>query len=191
MRRDEWIRHVRDYADGEIVEGLRIDGRPLTALEVKALEVLCGRLSWPSMHWGVEDVHPDAWPHLAAAFVQAGWTPPVVGRTIPSRRLDPATSHAAEPVTIKAGTQRARLLAAFATDAATDGLTDEEAADLADGVPYRSEFAKRCSELRDGGHIAPTGATRTGVAGHQRIVSRITDAGRTALAALPKPDTNA
>lgn len=80
------------------------------------------------------------------------------------------------------GTQQARLLAAFAQPAAADGLTDEEAADLADGVPYRSEFAKRCSELREAGLIVPTGATRKGVAGHERIVSQITDAGRAVVA---------
>ena len=68
-------------------------------------------------------------------------------------------------------------------------LTDEEAADLADGVPYRSEFAKRCSELRAAALVEVVeGVTRPGVAGHQRIVSRITEAGRATLATLPKPD---
>jgi hypothetical protein len=32
---------------------------------------LADRLTWPSMHWGVEDVHPDAWPHVVAAAVTA------------------------------------------------------------------------------------------------------------------------
>ena len=32
---------------------------------------LAERLKWPSMHWGVEDVHPDAWPHVVAASVAA------------------------------------------------------------------------------------------------------------------------
>lgn len=30
-----------------------------------------GRLSWPSMHWGAEDLHPDALPHIAAAALDA------------------------------------------------------------------------------------------------------------------------
>lgn len=90
---------------------------------------------------------------------------------------------------VRAGTQRARLLAAFALPEAADGLTDEEAADLADGVPYRSEFAKRCSELRAAALIVPTGVTRKGVAGLERIVSQITDQGHATVRALyPEPD---
>lgn len=110
-------------------------------------------------------------------------------RTIPARSTDPHTSHAATTaIRVKAGTQRHRLLAAFAQDAAEAGLTDEEAADLADGVPYRSEFAKRCSELRMAGFIelclyagTSSPVTRKGVAGQERIVCQITDAGRAAV----------
>src|SRR5690606_24717316 len=29
------------------------------------------RLAWPSLHWGVEGVHPDAWPHIAMAAADA------------------------------------------------------------------------------------------------------------------------
>lgn len=32
------------------------------------------RLTWASMHWGTEDVHPDAWPHIAAAASVAAET---------------------------------------------------------------------------------------------------------------------
>lgn len=101
---------------------------------------------------------------------------------IPSRSTDPDTSHAAAAeVKVKANTQRALLLAAFALENRwdfVDGLTDEQAMAHADGVSATSEYAKRCSELREGGYIEPTGETRPGSAGPQRIVSRITDKGR-------------
>lgn len=113
---------------------------------------------------------------------------PQVGRTIPSRRSDPGTSHnAATAIKVKAGTQRAKLLLAF-RDAPTTrlqgDLTDEEAMEDAEGVSPVSEYAKRCSELRDAGLIEPTGETRKGASGVDRIVSVITDAGRTAAQAL-------
>lgn len=122
---------------------------------------------------------------IATNIVAAGWRPPSTGAVIPSRTSDPATSRAAEPTPVKAGTQRAALLAAFASPGAERGLTDEEAADLADGVPYRSEFAKRCSELRAAEllEVVP-GVTRSGVSGYQRLVSRITDQGRDTSARL-------
>ena len=44
-------------------------------LEVQAVKAgIAKRMSWPSMHWGVEDVHPDAWPHIAAAALDAALT---------------------------------------------------------------------------------------------------------------------
>jgi hypothetical protein len=99
-----------------------------------------------------------------------------LGDVIPSRTTDPETSRAAEPVKVKAGTQRAWLLSAFNRDV---GLTDEEAMhETLGAVRPVSEYAKRCSELREGGFIEPTGETRAGSAGPQRIVSRITDKGR-------------
>lgn len=192
-----------------------LDREP-TPLEREAHKVIADRLSWASMHWRTELVDTEAWHHIARAFVAAGWRPqpeptcrhrrplklhtqpcepgceyPSTGTVIPSRSSDPDTSRRAEPTEVRAGTQRARLLAAFALEPAVDGLTDEEAADLADGVPYRSEFAKRCSELRAAGLIEPCvdggtsmPVTRKGVAGHYRIVCQITDAGRATLAGL-------
>lgn len=96
---------------------------------------------------------------------------------IPSRTTDPATSHAAaKEIRVKANSQRALLLAVFASHVP---LTDEEAMFESLGtVRATSEYAKRCSELREGGFIEPTGETRAGSAGPQRIVSRITDKGR-------------
>ena len=32
------------------------------------------RLSWASMHWGTESVSRDAWPHIAAAALDAALT---------------------------------------------------------------------------------------------------------------------
>lgn len=108
-----------------------------------------------------------------------------LGRVIPSRVSDPDTSRVAERVVkVKAGTQRARLLEAFAdretwwSPATGPGFTDEQAMLMAPGVSASSEYAKRCSELREGGFIEPTGETRLGAAGTPRIVSRITDKGR-------------
>lgn len=99
---------------------------------------------------------------------------------IPSRSTDPETSHAAaREIRVKAGSQRARLLQAFMLFDQFGG-TDEQAmiACRNYGVSPTSEYAKRCSELREGGFIEATGETRAGSAGPQRIVSRITDKGR-------------
>lgn len=110
---------------------------------------------------------------------------PDVARTIPSRRSDPGTSHAADhAIVVKAGTQRAKLLLSFLAMSELTGpdmdpgLTDEEAMEKSEGVSPTSEYAKRCSELRDAGLIEPTGETRKGAAGVDRIVSTITDQGR-------------
>lgn len=108
-----------------------------------------------------------------------------IGDVIPSRNTDPATSHAAAAeIKIRANSQRALLLQAFSLHYRSRlsgeyrGLTDEEAMEWAEGVSPTSEYAKRCSELREGGFIEPTGETRAGSAGPQRIVSKITDKGR-------------
>lgn len=36
-----------------------------------AAEGIKKRLRWASLHWGTEDVHMDAWPHIASAAVAA------------------------------------------------------------------------------------------------------------------------
>lgn len=101
------------------------------------------------------------------------------GDVIPSRSTDPETSHsAAREIRVKAGSQRAQLLEAFYRRGRLMGLTDEQAMMHAEGVSPTSEYAKRCSELREGGFIEPTGETRAGSAGPQRLVSRITPKGR-------------
>ena len=35
------------------------------------MDAIAARLRWPSLHWGTEAVHPDAWPHIAAAALDA------------------------------------------------------------------------------------------------------------------------
>lgn len=37
----------------------------------RAADALRIRLGWASLHWGVESVSPDAWPHLASAVADA------------------------------------------------------------------------------------------------------------------------
>lgn len=111
------------------------------------------------------------------------------GRVIPSRTTDPATSHAAaREIKVKAGSQRALLLEAFYEAPYRrfydKGMTDEQAMEFAVGVSPNSEYSKRCSELREAGYIEPTGETRTGSSGLQRIVSRITAKGRAAVKGL-------
>lgn len=76
----------------------------------------------------------------------------------------------ARAVSLRAGSQKARLFGAY-QGALPAGLTDEEAARVS-GVPERSCWWKRCNELRDLGLITPTGETRSGLAGVQRIVCR-------------------
>lgn len=47
---------------------------PAAAPEQAAAKALAGiqaRIRWASLHWGVEDVHPDAWPHIARAAAEA------------------------------------------------------------------------------------------------------------------------
>jgi hypothetical protein len=39
----------------------------------KAIEGVRQRLSWPSLHWGAEGLHPDAIPHIARAALAAAW----------------------------------------------------------------------------------------------------------------------
>lgn len=98
------------------------------------------------------------------------------------RNPDHATSiEGAHDVLFRAGTQKTKLLAAYAI---YFEMTDEEAATQADLL--RSTYWKRCGELRDLGLIEDTGKTRAGHAGVQRMVCRITDKGHIVLANLEK-----
>lgn len=75
-----------------------------------------------------------------------------------ARRDDHASSKAgAASVAMRAGTQKHRLLTAYAA-AGHEGLTDDAAA-IAVGLD-RSCFWKRCGELRDVGAIETTGELR-------------------------------
>lgn len=48
-----------------------IDGKPAPD-DIQAVhDAIMSRLSWASMHWGTERVHPDAWPHVAKAALEA------------------------------------------------------------------------------------------------------------------------
>jgi hypothetical protein len=94
-----------------------------------------------------------------------------------ARSSDPVTSKAAaRGVAYRAGSQKARLLAAYA--AHPEGLTDEEAAGLA-GLLHTG-FWKRCADLRNDGVIAPVVTpayvlvTRAASSGEQVMVCRMT-----------------
>jgi hypothetical protein len=88
-----------------------------------------------------------------------------------ARNSDPITSHMASyDVRPRKQSQKQRLYEAYLNHPA--GLTDEEAAIFA-GLPPRSCWWKRCSELRDEGIIAHTGIMRTGSAGSKQMVSRL------------------
>ena len=104
-----------------------------------------------------------------------------------ARHTDPATSHdGARSVTVRAGSQKARLLAAYAAadpanGTGTGGLTDDEAA-VAAGLD-RACFWKRCGELREDGLIRDTGYSARGpLHGESRMVCTITAAGRAVVA---------
>jgi hypothetical protein len=101
-----------------------------------------------------------------------------------SRTQDPNTSKTgALSMAVRAGSQRHALLKAY--NAATGGLTDEEAGNvtgLSDSP--RCCYWKRCSELRQAGYITPTGATRASTAGEMQQVCEITEAGRQVLVGM-------
>ena len=98
------------------------------------------------------------------------------------RTTDPATSRAgAASVRVRAGSQKAQLLRAYAM-AGPHGLTDEEAAYVTRLADHRSCcWWKRCSELRAAGLIADTGNQRRGQAGESRMVCVITTDGHSAV----------
>lgn len=105
-------------------------------------------------------------------------------RVSPARHTDPATSQRAarsRGLNIRAGSQRARLLTAYA-DAGDYGLTNEGAG-IITGLAERPGccYWKRCDELRKAGYIRWTEDTRTSRAGEAQGVSVITRAGLAAL----------
>ena len=98
------------------------------------------------------------------------------------RNSDPTTSkRATKEISVRAGSQRHRLLACYATRSMTDEEAGRESG-LAE-MP-RCCYWKRCSELRQAGLIRPTWETRLSSAGVQQQVCCITPAGFQALAAL-------
>lgn len=122
--------------------------------------------------------HACAGPECQVCRMDAASRPePREGR---ARHTDPATSHdGAASVTVQAGSQKARLLAAYRD--APGGLTDDQAAVRA-GVTNGC-FWKRCSEMRDDGLITDAGITRLGpLHGEARMVCVITTAGLGVLA---------
>jgi len=100
-----------------------------------------------------------------------------------ARTTDPQTSHlAALSVAVRAGSQQAALLQAYA-DAGALGLTDDEAG-VKTGLAAKPGCCwwKRCSELRQAGYIVPIGnVTRLSRAGENQQVCGITNAGIEAL----------
>jgi hypothetical protein len=101
--------------------------------------------------------------------------PPYEPRTH-ARATDPDTSVAgARDVKVRAGTQMARLLAAYA-DFGTDGCTDHQAS-LRAGLSHTG-YWKRCADLRDAGLIEDTGARVMGHQGSHVMTCRITDKGQ-------------
>lgn len=95
-----------------------------------------------------------------------------------ARRSDPPTAHTAA-ARIRPRSARWALMIAHVAN--PNGLTDEEAAELA-GLSLRSEYATRCSELRGHGYLEDTERTRVGDSGLPRMVRRITERGRSAMA---------
>jgi hypothetical protein len=91
------------------------------------------------------------------------------------RRNDKATSKAgAQAMTVRSGSQRAKLLFWYSLD----DLTDDEAGRYS-GLAKLPKccYWKRCSELRQAGYITPTGETRRSLAGVEQQVCSITDTG--------------
>ena len=114
---------------------------------------------------------PMTYDEWAAIGLVNGW--------IGVRTNDPATStKAAQGLWVRAGSQRAKLLAQYAHDA----MTDEEAGN-ASGLAMLPKccYWKRCSELRQAGYIRLTGETRISSAGVEQQVCEITDEGSRVL----------
>ena len=99
-----------------------------------------------------------------------------------ARNTDPVTSKKAASKTFGRSSQRGLLLAQYAVH--VEGLTDEEAGDLAE-ISSRCPW-KRCSELRGQGLIKPTGSERLSSAGSFQQVCAITKEGREMLRVIEK-----
>lgn len=101
-----------------------------------------------------------------------------------ARNDDPLTSKmGADSVKISAKSQAAKLLLAHYRN--QQGLTDEEAADIA-GLNLRSEYRTRCSTLRNLGYLDDTLFTRTSSMGRQNTIRIITPAGKELVKRLNK-----
>ena len=93
-----------------------------------------------------------------------------------ARASDPHTSHlAASHARVRAQSQLGRLLNTYAHPSASDGLTDEMAAQHA-GLSMRSCWWKRCSELRALELIERCGTGRSSL-GEDVMVCKITRLG--------------
>lgn len=100
-----------------------------------------------------------------------------------ARASDPGTSRkASENVKLRSGSQRAKLLKAYAE--AEWGLTDEQAGQASGLADKGACWWKRCSELRQADLIRFTGGTRMASSGEQQMVCSITDAGKVMLNGL-------
>jgi hypothetical protein len=99
-----------------------------------------------------------------------------------ARNTDPPTSHKANAaVNPRRGSQQWKILTAY-IGMSTRGLTDEEAGKVSGLSAHpRCCYWKRCSELRAGKFIAPTGRTAVSSAGSEMMLCVITERGIAAL----------
>jgi hypothetical protein len=87
------------------------------------------------------------------------------------RSSDPDTSRQIKPISINS--HRGILLAIYAGN--ISGLTDEEAASIADSQGHTiNGYWKRCADLRNQGHIHEWGVRKTLSPGSQGMVCAIT-----------------
>ena len=100
-----------------------------------------------------------------------------------ARTDDPLTSHKAvtKTNTLRWGTQCYRLLVEYVR---RGPLTDEEAAIAAGLVGTARSPWRRCTDLRQAGYIADTGAERVSSAGSPQRVCGVTDRGLQLVGAL-------
>ena len=61
----------------QMYEGHRVPPTTLPTPEMyqAGLDALLHRLTWPSLHWGTEEVHRDAWPHVVHAVLDGALNP--------------------------------------------------------------------------------------------------------------------